>query len=123
MVAISTLGPLDRRRLAVDALVAEKTLRAFLAGDPVRPATEERLQAAAARLGLLLPDRSGPLAPAPVGRRQARALGAALRAERPAPVPDPAAGAPVAVSAELPPGACPHCGGRRIGSVCARCLR
>ena len=68
MISPTTLGPLDRRRLALAAFIAPATLTRALAGGPVRPATIARLQAGALALGLALP--AFRLAPAPPGRRR-----------------------------------------------------
>lgn len=47
------LDSVARRRLVAEALVAEGTLRRFLAGAPVRPVSRHRILTAMARLGLL----------------------------------------------------------------------
>jgi hypothetical protein len=54
------LSSLQRRRLALSALVDERTLRRALRGEPMQPMTAERIRRALASEGLLhlLPDRA-----------------------------------------------------------------
>jgi hypothetical protein len=55
MQNVRVLSVRDRRLLAAEALMAERSVERALAGEPVRPGTRERLERAADRLGITLP--------------------------------------------------------------------